>query len=85
MTMSFHGTRTMGCAFPPDAAACSWALTIGSSFGECSVSSRIQSKPAPAMISTVMLLDRLDHNPICSRPLWMACLKVLTGIFIVLS
>ena len=35
------------------AAACSWESTLSRSFGECSWSSSSQSKPAPAMTSTL--------------------------------
>ena len=41
---------------------------IGISFGECSMSSRIQSNPLSEIISAAMLLQRLDHSPICSLP-----------------
>src|ERR1043166_6154876 len=80
--MSFHAGRTIAVAVPPEA-ACNWLITIGNSLGECSVSSSIQSKPAPAITSAVMLLHRLDHSPICGLPALSACLKWLTGISIV--
>ena len=52
VTMSFHGTRaTVLTGYA--AAACACCSTDSRSFGECSVSSRIQSKPAPAITSTV--------------------------------
>src|SRR6266567_6268211 len=78
-TRSFQAGRTMGVAVPP-AIACKELKTIGSSLGACSVSIRIQSKPAPAMTSTARLLQRLFQRPICGRPSRIACLKGLMGI-----
>src|SRR5215469_16288490 len=77
-TMSFQAGRTIGDAVPA-CAACSWARTSGTSFGECSGSSRSQSKPEWDTISAVIGLHRLHHRPICSSPLAIACLKVLRG------
>lgn len=49
--------------------AWSWASTAGGSFGECSVSTRIQSKPLRDTISAAMLLLSELQRPICSsRP-----------------
>src|SRR5262245_22592763 len=79
--MSFHAGRTTGAAVPPTR-ACNWLSTIGNSLGACSVSTRIQSKPAPAIASAVTLLHELHHRPICGRASRMAFLKVLTGISI---
>jgi hypothetical protein len=50
--MSFHGTRTTAW-LGYGAAAWSCVSRFSRSAGECSVSSRIQSKPAPAITSTV--------------------------------
>jgi len=61
----------------PACNACNCVTRSGISFGECSVSSRIQSKPESPMISAAMLLHRLDHRPICNLPAAMACLKAL--------
>src|SRR5262245_52298733 len=77
--MSFHAGRTMQDAVPA-CAACSCDRMSGTSFGECSVSSRSQSKPECETISVVTLLHRLHHNPICSWPAAMACLNALRGI-----
>ena len=76
--MSFHAGRTTGVAVPP-VIACSCDCTIGSSFGECSVSSSTQSKPACARISATMWLERLDHMPICGFLSFSARLNLLTG------
>src|SRR2546430_17740304 len=78
VTISFHGTRTTGCV-EYGAAACSCESTIGSSLGECSVSSSSQSKPDPATTSTAKWLDRLHHKPICGLPALRARLKLLAG------
>src|SRR5690242_19681532 len=75
-TVSFQAGRTIGVAVPPRT-ACNWPTRSGISFGECSVSSRIQSKPESEMMSAAMLLNRLDHRPICNWPAAMACLKAL--------
>src|SRR5882762_4194235 len=64
-TASFQAARTTGLAVPRPI-ACSWLTRSGSSFGECSVSSRIQSKPECAMISAPRLLHSVLHRPICS-------------------
>src|SRR3546814_18750924 len=64
--------------------ACSCCSTIGSSFGECSVSSTTQSKPAVATISATILLLNMLHRPICGRPSFRARLKAFTGNFMVL-
>src|SRR5690348_508789 len=77
-TISFHAGRTTGVAVPPTI-ACNCACTIGSSFGECSVSSSTQSKPACARISATMWEDSEDHIPICGFPAFRACLKLLRG------
>ena len=63
-TGSFQAGRTTAAVALP-CIACSWRCTSASSFGECSVSSSIQSKPEPATISAAMWLDRLLHTPIC--------------------
>src|SRR5690242_7036485 len=77
-TMSFHAGRTTAEAVPP-CTACNCESTSGTSFGECSVSSRSQSKPEWETTSAVIGLHRLHHSPICSSPLAMACLKGLRG------
>src|SRR5262245_33652922 len=77
-TASFQAGRTIAAAVPR-AAACSCASRPGISLGECSVSNRIQSNPESDTISAAMLLARLLHRPICSRPAAIACLKVLRG------
>src|SRR5215471_8642949 len=77
-TMSFHAGRTTADAVPA-CTACNCASTSGTSFGECSVSSRSQSKPEWETISAVIGLHRLHHSPICSSPLAIACLNVLRG------
>ena len=76
MTGSFQGGRTIGVAVPRTE-ACNCANKSGISLGECSLSSRIQSKPASAMISATIGLHRLDHRPICNLPAAMARLKAL--------
>ena len=48
----------------PRCTACNCVTRSGISFGECSVSSRIQSNPLSEMISAAILLHRLDHSPI---------------------
>src|SRR5271169_853438 len=58
---------------------------MGTSLGACSVSSRIQSKPESARISTTRWLDRLCHSPICNRPDFSACLKGLMSLSIALA
>src|SRR5215475_14334264 len=77
-TVSFQAGRTMGLDVPR-MHACSCERRSGTSLGECSVSRRIQSKPLPAITSVAMLLHRLLHSPICSRPSAMACLNALRG------
>src|SRR5687767_11625048 len=77
-TVSFQAGRTTGAALPP-VMACNWLRTLGNSFGACSVSMRIQSKPAPAMTSVTMLLQRLDQKPICGRLARRACLNLFGG------
>jgi hypothetical protein len=81
-TMSFHAGRTTGVALPP-VIACSCDCTIGSSLGECSVSSSTQSAPEWARISATMWLDRLDQMPICGLPSFSAFLNLLAGSSIV--
>jgi hypothetical protein len=78
LTVSFQTGRTIGWAVPR-AIACNWVCTIGSSFGECSVSSSSQSKPALASNSTVTWLDKPDHRPSCISPLRSALLNWLLG------
>src|SRR6185312_3817417 len=75
-TASFQAGRTIGVE-PPRPMACNCDSRPGISLGECSLSSRIQSKPLSAMISAAILLHRLDHSPICSLPAASACLKPL--------
>src|SRR5690349_13910155 len=77
-TMSFQAGRTTADAVPA-CAACSCARTSGTSLGECSVSSRSQSKPECETISAVIGLHRLHYSPICSSPFAMACLNTLRG------
>src|SRR5581483_11319524 len=55
----------------------------GTSFGECSVSSRSQSKPECETISAATGLHRLHHSPICNCPLAIACLNALRGMSMV--
>src|SRR3712207_6016947 len=52
---------------------------LGTSFGECSISSRIQSNPLWAMISATILLHRLLHNPIWTCPALRAALNAFRG------
>ena len=73
-TASFHAGRMMGVA-APRCIACNCVTRSGISFGECSVSSNIQSKPLSEIISAAILLQRLDHRPIWSLPCARACLK----------
>ena len=75
-TASFQAGRMIGVAVPR-CTACNCDSRPGISLGECSVSSRIQSKPESEMISAAMLEHRLDHRPICNWPAAMACLKAL--------
>src|SRR5262249_47820958 len=81
ITRSFHAGRTTGTALPR-VSAWSWLKTMGSSFGACSVSTRIQSKPESAMTSAARLLQRLDQRPIWGRPARMACLNELIGSWV---
>src|SRR5438445_13732058 len=81
-TRSFQAGRTTGAAVPPTR-DWSWLKTNGSSLGACSVSRRIQSKPAPAMTSELRLLHKLLQSPICGRPSQSARLNGLIGIFVV--
>jgi hypothetical protein len=62
-TMSFQAGRTIGVAVPPST-AWSCASRSGISFGECSVSSKSQSKPESRTMSAAILLQRLHHRPI---------------------
>src|SRR6266487_3449049 len=53
------------------------------SFGACSVSSRIQSKPEPAMTSAAVGAASVLHSPICWRPAASARLSELSGMSMV--
>src|ERR1700687_4187451 len=75
-TASFHAGRMIGVAVPAWIAR-HCVTKSGISLGECSVSSRIQSKPLSEIISAAILLHRLDHRPICNFSAASACLKAL--------
>ena len=75
-TKSFQAGRTIGVAVPR-CTACNCGTRSATSLGECSVSSRIQSKPLSDKISAPILLARLLQMPICSLPAAIAALNSL--------
>ncbi len=69
MTGSPAGGRTTASAVPAFIAWSCWRMPL-SSLGACSAWSTIQEKPAPAITSATILLQRLLHSPIwrwCAR------------------
>src|ERR1700692_1209806 len=61
-TASFQAQRTTGSAVPFDI-PCNCNNSPGRSLGACSVSITIQAKPAPAIMSEAILLQRPLHRP----------------------
>jgi hypothetical protein len=57
--------------------AISWGMKVPTSLGECSPSSRIQSKPATPSTSVVMALASDDQQPIRVLPARRSRLKLL--------
>src|SRR5262245_19766258 len=79
VTLSFHGGRTTAVAVPPASACICW-ISAGTSLGECSMSSTIQSKPAGARISATTLSASCVHSPTWGRPSASPRLKALRGM-----
>ena len=63
-SLSLCGASMQGLLRNPLADGSTLGVSSGASLGECSVSTRIQSKPLWLMISDTIGLHRLLHNPI---------------------
>ena len=80
ITGSFQGVRTIAETPSYGAIACNCESTPKTSLGACSISSTMQSKPAPAITSVEKLLQSEFQMPSCGRPARRAALKWFRGI-----